>query len=135
MTTATFLDPLFTDFFNSFNFQAFTTASTYPPYNLLMDGERVAIEMAVAGFTRDRLSISIENGFLVVKGEAAGNAEATEKYVHRGIANRAFTQKFDLQDKLKVEEVTLRDGMLRITMERIVPEYLKPRKLEIKALL
>jgi len=128
-------DPLFVDFFNNFNFdfESFVSASTYPPYNLLVNGEDVLIEMAVAGFDKERLSISIENGYLIIKGKELPVPPKDQKYVHRGIANRAFTQKFDLQDKLKVGDIALRDGMLQIILHRIVPDRSKPRELEIKS--
>lgn len=114
--------------------QSQNQAASYPPYNIEKTGdESYKLTMAVAGFTLDELDISVEDQTLLVKGQKAQN-EQTEgtTYLHRGIATRAFEQRFQLADHVEVREAQLDHGMLSISLERNVPERLKPRRVEIK---
>ncbi len=106
------------------------TSGGYPPYNIESSGENnYLIELAVAGFTDKDLSITVENGIL----EIEGNRETTEgQYLHRGIAARSFKRNFRLADFVEVENASLENGILRIDLVRIVPEELRPKKIEIK---
>lgn len=102
----------------------------YPPYNIRKTGETAyAIDIAVAGFKRDELDISLEDGVLTVVG--AIKAETKDEYIHKGIADRAFTRKFTLADNVLVKYANITDGILSIDLERIIPEEKKAKKIAI----
>ena len=107
------------------------TQTTYPPYNIEKTGDDAwAIEIAVAGFTDDELSIEQRENALIVSARKA--EDGTQRtFLHRGIATRAFERKFQLADHVKVTGATHADGMLHIELEREVPEALKPRQIAI----
>jgi molecular chaperone IbpA len=102
---------------------------TYPPYNIKkIDDEHFVIEMAVAGFGKANLDIELKDGELTV----TGNHETTDSdYVYQGIANRAFTRKFALADTVVVKNAELINGMLKIALERYIPEEKKAKKIDI----
>ena len=107
----------------------------YPPYNIEKIGENeFRIELAVAGFGEDDLDIETKEGLLTVAGKtgATENAE-TREFLHRGIAERSFIRRFQLADHVIVSGANLENGMLRITLERQLPEAMKPRKIAIGA--
>lgn len=110
---------------------AVTRNSTgYPPYNITKTGELTyAIELAVAGFEEKDIEIEYAENKLTVKGSIAP-ADNIE-FVHRGIANRDFTRTFALNDEVEVKRADLRNGLLTIELERIVPEHKKPKKISI----
>ena len=102
----------------------------YPPFDLEQDGEdRYRITMAVAGFGQDEIDITAQQNMLTVSGRK--DDQDNGRYLHRGIAARAFERRFVLGDYVKVEKADLRDGLLRIDLVREVPEEMKPRKIEI----
>ena len=102
----------------------------YPPYNITKTGELTyAIELAVAGFEEKDIEIEYAENKLTVKGSITPD-EATE-YVHRGIANRDFNRTFALNDEVEVRSAELRNGLLTIELERIIPEHKKPKKISI----
>lgn len=102
---------------------------TYPPYNIKkIDDEHFVIEMAVAGFGKANLDIELKDGELTV----TGNHETNDNdYVYQGIANRAFTRKFALADTVVVKNAELINGMLKIALERYIPEEKKAKKIDI----
>jgi len=105
--------------------------SNYPPYNIIKhDDEHWGIELAVAGFTRSELNVELAEGVLTVTARAEPSNEQLE-YVHRGLAKRAFTRKWTLADDVVVLGASLVDGVLKIDLERIIPEEKKPRSFEI----
>ena len=107
----------------------------YPPYNIEKIGENeFRIELAVAGFGEADLDIETKEGLLTVAGKtgATENAE-TREFLHRGIAERSFIRRFQLADQVIVSGADLENGMLRITLERQLPEAMKPRKISIGA--
>ena len=94
-------------------------AETYPPYNVeALDDDRVRISLAVAGFTPDQLSVSIEDRQLVIQGKRDGEDKA---YLHRGIAARGFLRSFVLADGLEVEGASLEHGLLHVDLIRPEP--------------
>jgi HSP20 family molecular chaperone IbpA len=94
-------------------------AETYPPYNVeALDDDRVRISLAVAGFTPDQLSVSIEDRQLVIQGKRDGEDKA---YLHRGIAARGFLRSFVLADGLEVEGASLEHGLLHVDLVRPEP--------------
>jgi molecular chaperone IbpA len=108
-----------------------TTALSYPPYNIEKLGEDTyRLTMAVAGFGKDELEIVVQENALVVTGKAR-NGEEQGKYLHRGIARRAFERRFHLADHIKVTGATLDNGLLHVELAREVPEQLKPRTIDI----
>jgi molecular chaperone IbpA len=105
----------------------------YPPYNIRKNGENsYTIEMAVAGFGQNEIDIEIEGGKLVVKGNIA-SAETEDNFLFKGIANRAFTRAFAIDDQFEVKDAELFNGMLKIALDRLVPEAQKPKKVPVKA--
>ena len=107
------------------------TTQTYPPYNIeKTDDDAWRISIAVAGFAADDLSIEVKDRALVVTARKADD-DKDRKFLHRGIATRAFERRFTLADHVKVTGAAHADGMLHIDLEREVPEALKPRRIEI----
>lgn len=103
----------------------------YPPYNLIRDGEhRFYVELAVAGFGEDDLTISVDDGVLVIEGTQTPT-EDTVEYLHKGISNRRFRRHFHLADHVEVKSAEVTNGILRVTLEREIPEELKPRVIPI----
>jgi molecular chaperone IbpA len=102
---------------------------TYPPYNIKKTGENTyVIEMAVAGFGKQDLELELQEGTLTVKGNVT--AEDGE-YLYKGIAERAFTRTFTLADTVEIKNADLINGMLKIWLERFIPEEKKPKKINI----
>ncbi len=107
-------------------------ADTYPPYNIEKTGEDAyRISIAVAGFARDNLDVEVRDGVLVVKGKTADDAGGA-KYLHRGIAGRAFERRFQLAEHVRADAADLVDGMLTVDLVRELPEARKPRRIDIK---
>lgn len=107
------------------------TAPSYPPYNIEQLGEdSFRIELAVAGFTREELSLESHQNVLTVTGTKA-NEDAPRSFVHRGIARRGFERRFQLADHVIVQEADVADGLLTISLKRELPEALKPRSIAI----
>jgi molecular chaperone IbpA len=106
---------------------------SYPPYNIEATGENAyRLTMAVAGFAPDELEVTAKEGALVVTGKAQKEEDQT-RYLHRGIARRAFERRFQLADHIRVAGASLDNGLLHVDVVREVPEALKPRKIEIAA--
>ena len=98
------------------------SADGYPPYNIeQMDGERLRITLAVAGFTMDDLDVSTEDNQLVIRGRQAAD-EGTRVFLHRGIAARQFQRSFVLAEGIEVTAARLEDGLLHIELFRPMPE-------------
>tara|TARA_R110000868_G_scaffold296266_1_gene556494 strand:- start:1355 stop:1783 length:429 start_codon:yes stop_codon:yes gene_type:complete len=105
--------------------------SNYPPYNIVkIDDENFVIELAVAGFGKKEVSISKEKEVLIIKGEQEdqGNARV---FVHQGLASRNFTRKFTLADDIVVKGADMKDGILSVSLERVIPEEDKPQEIKI----
>ena len=108
-----------------------TNSQTYPPYDLLkLDEDTYRISLAVAGFSRENIDISVDNGTLIIKGEIVEVVDA--EVVHKGIAGRKFTRSFALGEYMEVTGAEMKDGMLHINVDRIIPEDKKPKTIEIK---
>ena len=106
-------------------------ALSYPPYNIEATGENAyRLTMAVAGFAAEDLDITAKEGALIVTGKARKDDEAA-RYLHRGIARRAFERRFQLADHIRVAGASLDNGLLHVDLVREVPEALKPRKVAI----
>lgn len=108
-------------------------APGYPPFNVEQIGEdQFRIELAVAGFSQDDLTIEFKQNSLVVAGQRK-QADAQRNYLHRGIAERSFERRFGLADHVRVSGAKLENGLLSVDLVRELPEILKPRKIEISA--
>lgn len=107
------------------------SAGGYPPYNIESVGEQAyRIEVAVAGFKADELDVQVKENLLTVAGKKAANDEG-KRYLHRGLAERDFERRFQLADYVVVTGADLKDGLLSISLQRELPEALKPRRIEI----
>ena len=104
---------------------------SYPPYNIEKTGnDAYRLTMAVAGFRPDDLEITVKDNTLVVAGRLPKDSENRE-VLYRGIAGRAFERRFVLADHIVVEGADLQNGLLHVGLKRVVPEALKPRRIEI----
>jgi molecular chaperone IbpA len=110
-----------------------SAALAYPPYNIETTGEDAyRLTMAVAGFSPDEVDVTVHQNSLLVTGKAK-KEEDEGRYLHRGIARRAFERRFSLADHIKVVGASLDNGMLHVDLVREVPEEAKPRKIEISS--
>jgi len=114
--------------------QVDTASSTnYPPYNILKTGDNTyKIEVAVAGFTQGEVTITVNEGNLIITGEKDGT-ELSEgvSYEYQGISARRFLRTFTLADYVEVTDATSKDGILTVTLERQIPEAMKPKTIAI----
>ena len=107
----------------------------YPPYNIVKTGENTYdIELALAGFSKDDINVEYENNVLTVKSikKADEKDEQANGVIHRGISKRMFTKSFTVADDVEVKGAELKDGLLKVSLERIIPESKKPRTIKIK---
>jgi molecular chaperone IbpA len=129
-----FNDPFFIGFnreLSRLNTAHKTNSQSYPPYDLLkLDEDTYRLSLAIAGFTKDDLKISVDNGTLIIKGEIVEVTDA--EVVHKGIAGRKFVRSFALGEYMEVTGAEMKDGMLHIDIDRIVPEEKKPKEIAIK---
>jgi len=101
---------------------------SYPPYNIKRDGDNFTIEMALAGFSKDDIEVTVTEDILTI----ASNKESSKKdEVYRGISERKFTRNFSMADDIVVKSAELKNGLLTIKLERVIPEDKKPRKIKI----
>ena len=107
-------------------------SNNYPPYNVAKLQENLyEIEMAVTGFEKEEIKVTIEQNELTIVGERNKNNEVTVEFLHRGLALRDFERKFTLAEHMKIVSATIKNGVLQIRIERIVPEEMKPRIIDI----
>lgn len=129
-----FNDPFFIGFnreISRLNHAHKLNTQSYPPYDILkLDEDNYVLSLAVAGFSEDDLDISVDNGTLYVKGEASERTDA--EVVHKGIATRKFTRSFALGEYMEVSGAELKDGILTLSIVRIIPEDKKPKSIKIK---
>ncbi len=104
----------------------------YPPFNLEKDGdEGYVITLAVAGFRPDEIEVVAQQNQLIVTGRKDEQPDEHDRYLHRGIAARAFERRFQLADFIQVRSADFENGLLAIRLEREIPEAMKPRRIEI----
>jgi molecular chaperone IbpA len=129
-----FNDPFFIGFnreLNRLNTAHKTNSQSYPPYDLLkLDEDTYQISLAIAGFSREDIDVSVDNGTLIIKGEIVEVTDA--EVVHKGIAGRKFVRSFALGEYMEVTSAELKDGMLHVHVVRIIPEEKKPKSIKIK---
>ena len=129
-----FNDPFFIGFnreLNRLNTAHKTNSNSYPPYDLIkLDEDTYRISLAIAGFSREDINVSVDNGTLIINGEIVEVTDA--EVVHKGIAGRKFVRSFALGEYMEVTGAEMKDGMLHINVDRIVPEDKKPKTIEIR---
>jgi molecular chaperone IbpA len=129
-----FNDPFFIGFnreLSRLNNAHKVNSQSYPPYDLLkLDEDTYRISLAIAGFTKDDINVSVDNGTLIIKGEIVEVSDA--EVVHKGIAGRKFVRSFALGEYMEVTGAEMKDGMLNINVDRIIPEDKKPKLIKIK---
>jgi molecular chaperone IbpA len=119
----------FDHLFNELDYVAKHSQDNYPPHNILKTGESdYLIELAVAGFTRDELTIEVKDRTLTVTGEHVSRGR---EFIHRGISTKKFKRTFRLSEHVHVNGADLKDGILSVELKYVVPEELRPRKIEI----
>jgi molecular chaperone IbpA len=130
-----FKDPFFIGFNREMerlaNVQLASRQTNYPPYDLLkLDDDTYKLSLAVAGFSKNDIDVSVDNGTLIIKGEIAEVVDA--EVVHKGIAGRKFTRTFALGEYMEVTGAEMEDGMLHINIDRVIPEEKKPKVIKVK---
>jgi len=117
-------------FDDDFSFQA----PTFPFYNIVKQGKnKYDIELALAGYSKDDIDVSLEDGVLSIKSKKEDKEESKDgEILHKGIAKRYFSKSFTIADDVEVKGAELKDGLLKVSLERIVPEHKQPRTIDIK---
>jgi molecular chaperone IbpA len=104
---------------------------SFPPHNIIkLNDTHYVVELAIAGFSKEEIEITTEDGTLTIKGERK-DKEADVTYLHRGIGTRSFTKQLTIADTVEVRGAEFKDGILRVGLENVIPEHKKPRKIEI----
>ena len=107
------------------------TQTGYPPYNIAKKSNGVyEILLAAAGFQKNEINISLEKGTLTIKGEVT-NTDATVEYLYKGIAERSFIRSFKLAEFVEVQDAEFKDGILRVSLIRNVPDEMMPQQIQI----
>jgi molecular chaperone IbpA len=111
----------------------FQNGTNYPPYNIIKRSDNsYEIEIAVAGFSLDDIDVEINQNELIIRGQRKQEETTDEvEYLHRGLAYREFQKSFTLAEHMEVGEAVIQDGVLSIKITRIIPEALKPRKIQV----
>ncbi|NVJ70262.1 MAG: Hsp20 family protein [Alphaproteobacteria bacterium] len=108
-------------------------ASAYPPYNIeKLTEDDYRITMAVAGFAPEELNVIVQEGTLYISGKGR-EEEGERKFLHRGIAKRAFERRFELAETIRVGDAKFENGLLEIELKRVIPEHKKPRQIDIRS--
>ncbi len=107
-------------------------SDNYPPYNVIkLDETHYVVEVAVAGFSEDELDVELKDGVLSVSGEKAKSEGDSAEYLHKGISARSFLRRFTLAENVEVRAATVKNGVLSVALEHVVPEEKKPKKIAI----
>ena len=129
-------DDMFDQFENLLGNGSLAMQSNYPPYNIRKTGkDKYSIEVALAGFSRKDVEVEFEDNLLTVRTKQVNKTEdniENGEILHKGISQRQFARSFTIADDVKVNGAELKDGLLTIACERIVPEYKKKKLIEIK---
>ena len=129
-------DDMFDQFENLLGNGSLAMQSNYPPYNIRKTGkDKYSIEVALAGFSRKDVEVEFEDNLLTVRTKHVNKTEdniENGEILHKGISQRQFARSFTIADDVKVNGAELKDGLLTIACERIVPEYKKKKLIEIK---
>ena len=109
------------------------SATNFPPYNIVKTGEYTYdVELALAGFSKNDIDVEYKDNMLTVKSKEKAKDDDIDGVLHRGISKRWFSKAFTIADDVEVKGAELKDGLLKISMERIIPEGKKARTIEVK---
>jgi molecular chaperone IbpA len=109
-----------------------SVSNNYPPHNIIkLDENEYAIQLAVTGFDKTEISVTVENNVLIVKGESQTTDYAPEQYLHRSLATRDFVKEFPLAEHIEVVGAETKNGMLTVKLIRDIPESAKPKVIDI----
>lgn len=112
-----------------------TSSANFPKYNVYRNLDNSPyishMEFALAGYSRSDLEIKVEKGYLIIEGKVDKNLDSSREYDYRGVARRDFTSSFKLGENVEIKNATFSEGLLTITLEKIVPEEQKPRLIPI----
>ena len=128
-------DDMFDQFENMLGNGGLSMQSNYPPYNIRKTGkDNYSIEVALAGFNKNDVEVEYEDNLLTVKTKQVKSTEKKDggEIIHRGISQRSFARSFTIADDVKVNGAELKDGLLTISCEKIIPEIKKKRLIEIE---
>ena len=129
-------DDMFDQFESMLGNGNLTMQSNYPPYNIRKTGkDKYSIEVALAGFSKKDVEVEFEDNLLTVRTKQANKSENESgdgEIIHKGISQRQFARSFTIADDVKVNGAELKDGLLTIPCERVVPDYKKKKLIEIK---
>ena len=128
-------DNMFDHFESMFDGDVFSVPQVnFPPYNIVKTGDfTYDVELALAGYSKDDITVDYADNVLTVKSiKKSDESKDEDGVLHRGIAKRYFSKAFTIADDVEVKGAELKDGLLKISMERIVPEGKKPRSIDIK---
>ena len=126
----------FDDMFDHFDSMVSMGSSNYPPYNIVKtDKNNYNVEIALAGFNKKDISVEVENGILTIesiKDKDTKEVEDNDGILHKGISKRYFKKQFTIAENVKVNGAELKDGLLKVSMEKIIPEARKLRQITVK---
>jgi len=129
-------DDMFDQFENMLGNGNLSVQSNYPPYNIKKTGkDKYSIEVALAGFSRKDVEVEFEDNLLTVRTKQINKSEDSDEdgeIIHKGISQRQFARSFTIADDVKVVGAELKDGLLTVACERILPDHKKKRLIEIK---
>ena len=129
-------DDMFDQFENMLGNGGLSMQSNYPPYNIRRTGQdKYSIEVALAGFSKNDVEVEFEDNLLTVRTKQVDKSENKNddcEIIHKGISQRHFARSFTIADDVKVNGAQLKDGLLTIACERIIPEHKKRKLIEIK---
>ena len=129
-------DDMFDQFENMLGNGGLSMQSNYPPYNIRRTGQdKYSIEVALAGFSKNDVEVEFEDNLLTVRTkqvDRSDNKNDDGEIIHKGISQRHFARSFTIADDVKVNGAQLKDGLLTIACERIIPEHKKRKLIEIK---
>ncbi|MBO6493063.1 MAG: Hsp20 family protein [Pelagibacteraceae bacterium] len=126
-------DRFFSDWEEMFSNDFFKTPSNWPAYNIVEKKDNhYDIEVALAGFNKKDIKVSYADGQLSIESVKNDKTDENGNVIHQGIAKRYFKKSFSIADNCEVKNAELQDGLLRVSLERIIPEAQKPRVIDIK---
>ena len=127
-------DDVFDHFESMFDGPTLTIGSNYPPYNIVKTGDyKFDIEVALAGFNKKDINVTSENGMLTIESKQEDKSKDKDgEVLHKGISKRYFKKSFTIADDVEIKGAELKDGMLRVSMEKIIPEAKKLKTIDIK---
>lgn len=106
----------------------------YPPYNVRkISDNKYQIELAVAGFGKQDIEVEFTDNKLIVKGNTSSEATDAADYLYKGVGMRAFTRTFAVEDHIEVQSAELVNGMLKVVLEKLIPEHKKSKKIKVKS--